>query len=73
MTDLLTHDLTVQHGAAVRGLLAYLLAAISSTCVLPILVVLLQSLWASPMRIHHPSVPPFIPGVWRDPARPILR
>lgn len=73
MTDLLTPDLTTQHGGALRGLLAYLLATVSSTCVLPIHVVLLQPLRASPMRIHHPSVPPFLPGVWGDLARQILR
>ena len=73
MTYLLTRDLTVQHGAALRGLFEYLLAAVSSTCVLPIRVVLLQPLRASPMRIHHPGIPSFLPGVCRDPARQILR
>jgi hypothetical protein len=72
MEDLLTRDLTIQYGAALRELLAYLPAAVSGPCFLPIRVVLLQPLWASPMRIHHPNVPPLLPALWRDHAGPIL-
>ena len=72
MKDLLTRDLTIQYGAALRELLAYLSAAVSSSCLLPICVVLLQPLWASPMRIHHPNVPSSLPALWRDHAGPIL-
>jgi hypothetical protein len=68
----LTRDLTIQYGAALRELPAYLPAAVPSSCLLPIRVVLLQPLWASPMRIHHPNVPPLLPALWRDHAGPIL-